>query len=101
MLAAGLGDDPLGDFLLEHQGQAGPPRLPLGRQPADEQRSADIIGQVGHDMRLAFEQRRGIDFQSVALDDAKLAGEEAAKLLECRDAAPVPLHRGDAGAALE
>jgi hypothetical protein len=52
-------------------------------------------------MRLALEQRRRIDFQRVAFDDLELAGEEGAEFLQRRDAAPVALHCGHAGAAFE
>ncbi len=51
-VAAGLGDDAFGDLLLEHQRERPPPGRPaIERHPADEQRGADIIGQVRCDVR--------------------------------------------------
>ena len=44
-------DDALGDLALEHQGQPVEPRRPVRRQPADQQRRGDVVGQVGADPR--------------------------------------------------
>ena len=61
----GARDDPLGDLLLEHQGQRSPPRRPgLGLEPAQEQRGPDIVGQVGDDMRATADARRLVDFSA-------------------------------------
>ena len=75
-LAAGRGDDALGDLALEHQHQPVVPRRPrLGGQPADQQRGGDVVGQVGDDARgLAVEIRPRIEFERVACDDVEPAG---------------------------
>ena len=101
MLVAGARDDPLGDFALEHQGQRAPPRRPRPGQPAQQQGGADIVGQVGDDMRAVADAGRARRSPSHRPRPAELAGKVGAKLVERRDAAPVALDRDDRRAGVE
>ena len=66
-----LRDDTLGHLALEHQHHHVVPRRPrLDREPADQQRGRDVVGQVGDDFRLgAAEQRPRIESLRVGVDD--------------------------------
>ena len=106
--AAGLRDDALGDFLLEHQRQAGPQRRPCilaalrPGQPAHEQRGAHIIGQVGqHGEGFSAHQLGMIELERIALDYAQLAREGIFQLGQRGHAAAVHLDCGHAGAGAQ
>ena len=102
MVAAGLGDDPLGDLALEHQAERRPPRRPgLAAEPAQQQRGADIVGQVGDDMGAFADRRDFVDLERVFLDQRELAGKVAVELGQCGQAAPVALDRDDLRAGVE
>ena len=78
-ISAGTGfcDDPVGDLALEHQGQRLPLRRPLRcRQPLDEQRRADIIGQVGNVMKRPVKQAAMIKGKRIVIDQFQLIGKE-------------------------
>ncbi len=67
--AAGLCNDALGNFALEHQCQALPERRPVfGCQPAHQKLGADIVGQVRRDADRRGEMRQRIDLERVAID---------------------------------
>ena len=100
----GRGDDALGHLLLEHQRRRRPPRRPgIGAQPADEQRSRDVVRQVGDDTRRTAADAGGeVLGQGISLDDLQLARIGVGDLGERRQAAPVALDCDDAlGAAGE
>ena len=74
-----------------------PGRPRLERQPGDQQRGRDVVGQVGDDAdRAAVEIGRRIDLQRVAGDDIEPAGIMRRDLLQRRDGALVALDRDDA-----
>ena len=100
-VVVGVGDDPLGDLLLEHQGQAGGPPGP--GQPLDEQGGADIVGQVGDHVRApAIGQGGLVDLQSVRLDHLKAAGRRLGEFAQQRQEAAVLLDRNQpAGVAFQ
>ena len=64
-------DDPLGHLALKHQHHHVVPGRPrLDRQPVDQKRGRDVVGQVGDDFRwLAAEQRPWIEMLRVGADD--------------------------------
>ena len=102
--AAGLRDNALRDLLLEHERQARPQRWPgvfvalVARQPAYEQRGADIVGQVGEDgERLAPHQLGMVELERITFDNPELTGEGVAQFGQCGQAAPVHLDCGHAG----
>ena len=102
MLAARRGDDALGDLALEHQGQRPPPWRPcLAAQPAQEQRRADIVGQVGDDMRAVAGLGALVDLHRVAADDPQPARKRRLQFGQRRQAAPVALDGDDIGAGIE
>jgi hypothetical protein len=70
-----LRGDALRHLALEHQHQGVVPRRPrLGGEPADKQRSGDVVGQVGHHARAAAGEMTGyIECQRIAFDDLKPA----------------------------
>jgi hypothetical protein len=93
-IAAGVGDDPRGDFLLEHQRQRKPLRRPcLARKPAREQRGAHVVGQVGDDVIRPFDAMR--DFGGIAFDGPQLAGKRLIQFGQRWQAAAVHLDGGD------
>jgi len=101
-VAAGRGYDAFGDFLLEHQGEASPWWRPVrAREPADEERSADVVGQVGGDVPWGIEERFGRDLGGVALDHGELAGKSLREFGERGKAAAVHFDGSDAGAAAQ
>ena len=67
-VAPGCRDDPLRDLLLEHQGQRSPPRRPVAAQPAQQQRGADIVGQVGDDMGAVADDLALVERKRIGLD---------------------------------
>ena len=75
-----LGDDPLRDLALEHQHHAVPPGRPgFRRQPADQQRRGDGVGQVGDDARLCAggQQRAASRFRAHRLRSPAAAPDNA------------------------
>ena len=70
-----------------HQGGHG------AAQPAQEQRGADIVGQVGDDVRAVADLGALVDRKRIGLDDPQLARISSCQLGERRDAAAVPLDR--------
>ena len=96
MLAVRRGDDPLGDFALEHQGQRSPPRRPRPAEPAQQQGGADIVGQVGDDMRAVAGLGALVDLHRVAFDHPQPPGKVRFELGQRGQAAPVALDRDDA-----
>ena len=74
-LVSGAGRDALGDFLLEHQGQAIPYGWPLSRgEPADQELGADIIGKVRHHFDRRCEMRQRIDVERICVEGRQAAG---------------------------
>ena len=93
--ASGLRDDPLRDFLLEHQGQRPPPRRPVAAEPFEQQRGADVVGQVGDDVRAVADDGLSSICSASPSMIRSLSRERLLQLGERRDAAPVALDRDD------
>ena len=96
MPVAGARDDALGHLALEHQCERVEPRRPVvGRQPPDQERGADIVGQVGDDPRRTVDFRTRIDPHRVALDDFQPAAALRDERIKRLDAAMILLDGDD------
>src|SRR5574338_1094063 len=100
-IGSGLCDDPLGDFLLEHQGERPPPRRPWTFEPFQKQRRPDIVRQVRNDVGALAGEPPLVDCERVTLDDLEATGELGLELGESRKAAAVALDADDLGSGLE
>src|SRR5262249_48837882 len=94
-LAAGGGDNAFGDLALEHQHEPVVPGRPrLEREPADQQRGGNVVGQVRNDARAgAAEERTRIEVQGIADDNPEASRIPHSDLVERRDRALVALDR--------
>ena len=94
-LAAGGGDDAFGDLALEHQHEPVVPGRPwFEREPADQQRSGDVVGQVrNHAREGVAEERARIEVERIAGNDLEASGISPSNLAERRDRAVVALDR--------
>src|SRR5262249_30266925 len=94
-LAAGGGDDAFGNLALEHQHEPVVPGRPwFEREPADQQRSGNVVGQVRNDARgSAVEQRARIEVERIAGNDLEASRIPLGDLVERRDRAVVALDR--------
>src|SRR5262249_39237388 len=94
-LAAGDGDNAFGDLALEHQHEPVVPGRPrLEREPADQQRGGNVVGQVRKDARRGTaEERTRIEVEGIADDDLKASWIPHSDLVERRDRAVVALDR--------
>ena len=100
-LGAGLGDDAPGHLALEHQHQTVVPGRPrLEREPGDQQRGGDVVGQVGDDpYRSVGEEGARIEIEGVGRYDLEAAGIALGDLGERADGALVALDRDHAAGA--
>src|SRR5687768_5714585 len=101
MLGSGARDDALGDLFLEHQGQRSPPRRPLASQPAQQQRRADIVGQIGDDMGAVAGLGALVDAHRVAFDDLEALRIFLLELGQGRPTAAIALDRDDVRSGVE
>src|SRR6185437_12869156 len=87
VLAAGLGNDAVGDLALEHEHEPVEPRRPgLRLEPTDEEGGGDAIRQVGNDAGSPARCKRAVVyFPCVGGDDVE----------------PVWIERGDGGEGSE
>ena len=106
-LGAGLGDDALGDLLLEHQRHAREPGRPgLRLEPADQEPGGDFVGKVGDDANVLavtavptsagqspVERVAGMHFETARIVRGDLG--------QGRQAARVALDGDDAGGAFQ
>ena len=94
-LAAGGGDDAFGDLALEHQHEPVVPGRPrFEREPADQQRSGDVVGQVrNHAREGVAEERARIEVERIAGNDLEASGISPSNFAERRDRAVVALDR--------
>src|SRR5262249_35360829 len=92
-LAAGGGDNAFGDLALEHQHEPVVPGRPrLEREPADQQRGGNVVGQVRNDARAgAAEERTRIEVERIADYDPEASRIPHSDLVERRDRAVVAL----------
>ena len=96
-IVADFRDNAFGHFALEHQQHRIVPGRPwLGSQPTNQQRGADIIGQVGDDAAaLGTEMLRHVYFKCVTRYDVEAAGIARGYLLQSGDSALVALDGDD------
>ncbi len=92
--AARQGGQALGHLALKHQGQA--LVLPGPLEPAEEERSGDVIGQVRDDLAGFLGERRGVDFEGIPGNKIKAPRISRGKLAERCETTPIPLNRNNA-----
>ena len=96
-----MGDDPLRDLLLEHEGERAPPRRPASAQPAEEKGCPDIVRQGGDDLGALARNGCFIDCKCVAFHDVELVAKLLLKFGEGGDATAISLHGNDGRARIK
>src|SRR5262249_36853678 len=93
-LAAGGGDDAFGDLALEHQHEPVVPGRPrLEREPADQQRSGNVVGQVRNDARGGAAEERRTEVGGIPANDPGASRIPRSDLVERGDRAVVAFDR--------
>ena len=95
------GDDPLGNFLLEHERERSPPWRPIAGEPFEQQRGPDIVRKVGNDVGALSDEFALVDHKGVAFDDGETRSKFLLQFRQRGNAAPIALDGDDGGSRIE
>ena len=94
-VSVGAGDDPLGNFLLEHERERSPPWRPVAAEPLEQQRGPDIVREVRNDLGALSDELALVDGKGVAFDEGETRSKFLPQLGQRRNAAPIAFDRDD------
>ena len=92
-LAAGRCEETLGDLALKHQGKALVLADPV--EPAEEERSGDVVGQISNNLARRIRQLGRVEPERVCGDQLETSGIGGSEVAESRETAPIALDRND------
>ena len=92
-LAARRRDEAFGDLALKHQGKALVLVDPV--EPAEEQRSSDVVGQISNNLTRRIRQFGRVERERVCGDQLEMSGIGGSEVGKSRETAPIALDRDD------